>query len=456
MTDRDLGPHVAATSRRASSGAPRTSVPRSGLAHERDRRPARPRCPRPRTSGWPTRRSTAAPGCCAAASTSSTAPTGSGTSTPGCSSSPTSATRAGSSSRSSSALARNDRMNEYVRHTGSAVWAVPPGVGAGGSWGQTLLALSAAGRQSRDAVRVVREPAAQLVRGHAEHLLEHPVLGLRHQGLAHVAAQQRGRPGAAPRRRTRRRCRRTRGSRRCSARRRRAGRSRTSAGRPSRRRPGAAATAAGGPLNGSQVAVRRVLRRPLRQPPSAPRDGPLLGGDVGHLVGEQVDVVAVAGVEVARVEDDAAAGDERLVLAAVLGPAGHRVEGRDGDRGDVVRGPDRGPEVGLDQLLVPHGDDDHLPPPAVGPEVGHPAHRLVGHPHQPAQPRLVRGIGEHQHRAAPPDDDRAAVPRVGVPGLGQLRGRRRCRWRSASACRVLRKVSTCGRATGARSKPLIA
>jgi deferrochelatase/peroxidase EfeB len=36
-------------------------------------------------------------------------------------------------------LARNDRMNEYVRHTGSAVWAVPPGVDAGGWWGQTLL-----------------------------------------------------------------------------------------------------------------------------------------------------------------------------------------------------------------------------------------------------------------------------------------------------------------------------
>jgi deferrochelatase/peroxidase EfeB len=38
------------------------------------------------------------------------------------------------------ALARDDRMNEYLRHTGSAVWAVPPGVGADGWWGQTLLA----------------------------------------------------------------------------------------------------------------------------------------------------------------------------------------------------------------------------------------------------------------------------------------------------------------------------
>ena len=37
------------------------------------------------------------------------------------------------------ALARNDLMNEYVRHTGSAVWAVPPGVGPDGWWGETLL-----------------------------------------------------------------------------------------------------------------------------------------------------------------------------------------------------------------------------------------------------------------------------------------------------------------------------
>ncbi len=37
------------------------------------------------------------------------------------------------------ALARSDVMNEYVRHTGSSVWAVPPGVGPGGWWGETLL-----------------------------------------------------------------------------------------------------------------------------------------------------------------------------------------------------------------------------------------------------------------------------------------------------------------------------
>jgi deferrochelatase/peroxidase EfeB len=37
------------------------------------------------------------------------------------------------------ALARDDGLNEYLRHTGSSVWAVPPGVGPGGWWGQTLF-----------------------------------------------------------------------------------------------------------------------------------------------------------------------------------------------------------------------------------------------------------------------------------------------------------------------------
>jgi deferrochelatase/peroxidase EfeB len=37
-------------------------------------------------------------------------------------------------------LARHDAMNEYVRHTGSSLWAVPPGVGPRGWWGETLLA----------------------------------------------------------------------------------------------------------------------------------------------------------------------------------------------------------------------------------------------------------------------------------------------------------------------------
>ena len=36
-------------------------------------------------------------------------------------------------------LARHDAMNEYLRHTGSSLWAVPPGVGSDGWWGETLL-----------------------------------------------------------------------------------------------------------------------------------------------------------------------------------------------------------------------------------------------------------------------------------------------------------------------------
>lgn len=38
------------------------------------------------------------------------------------------------------ALAADDALNEYVQHTGSGVWAVPPGTAAGGWWGEQLLA----------------------------------------------------------------------------------------------------------------------------------------------------------------------------------------------------------------------------------------------------------------------------------------------------------------------------
>jgi deferrochelatase/peroxidase EfeB len=37
------------------------------------------------------------------------------------------------------ALAARDALNEYIQHTGSGIWAVPPGVGPDGWWGQTLL-----------------------------------------------------------------------------------------------------------------------------------------------------------------------------------------------------------------------------------------------------------------------------------------------------------------------------
>ncbi|GAA4863727.1 iron uptake transporter deferrochelatase/peroxidase subunit [Actinomycetospora straminea] len=38
-----------------------------------------------------------------------------------------------------SQLARRDKMMEYIEHTGSAVFAVPPGLGDGAYWGRTVL-----------------------------------------------------------------------------------------------------------------------------------------------------------------------------------------------------------------------------------------------------------------------------------------------------------------------------
>ncbi len=37
-------------------------------------------------------------------------------------------------------LAASDTLNEYIRHTGSAVFACPPGSRPDGSWGDLLLA----------------------------------------------------------------------------------------------------------------------------------------------------------------------------------------------------------------------------------------------------------------------------------------------------------------------------
>ena len=49
--------------------------------------------------------------------------------TPGCSSSPTSATRTRTSSRSRTGWRRQDALMEYLKVTGSALFAVPPGIG---------------------------------------------------------------------------------------------------------------------------------------------------------------------------------------------------------------------------------------------------------------------------------------------------------------------------------------
>jgi deferrochelatase/peroxidase EfeB len=37
------------------------------------------------------------------------------------------------------ALAGKDRLMEYIEHTGSAVFAIPAGLGDGAYWGQSLL-----------------------------------------------------------------------------------------------------------------------------------------------------------------------------------------------------------------------------------------------------------------------------------------------------------------------------
>ena len=36
-------------------------------------------------------------------------------------------------------LAKNDALNEYIKHTSSGVWACPPGVAPGEYWGQALF-----------------------------------------------------------------------------------------------------------------------------------------------------------------------------------------------------------------------------------------------------------------------------------------------------------------------------
>ncbi len=38
------------------------------------------------------------------------------------------------------ALSTRDEMMEYLEHTGSRLFAVPPGVSKDGYWGETLLA----------------------------------------------------------------------------------------------------------------------------------------------------------------------------------------------------------------------------------------------------------------------------------------------------------------------------
>ena len=114
-----------------SSPSPTSTSRAPTAAADRDRL-ARP-------AGAPDARTTAS-GCCAAATTSPTATTASAGSTPGCSSSPTCATRTRSTSRCRPGWPATTALMEYLQHTGSALFAVPPGARRGGFVGDTLFA----------------------------------------------------------------------------------------------------------------------------------------------------------------------------------------------------------------------------------------------------------------------------------------------------------------------------
>ncbi len=106
-------------------------------AKDADGLPAIPSTP---TSASPRPRKTAASGSCAAATPSPTASTrASASSKPASSSSASSATRARQFVAIQRRLGLNDALNEYIKHVGSAVFAVPPGARKGGYVGETLL-----------------------------------------------------------------------------------------------------------------------------------------------------------------------------------------------------------------------------------------------------------------------------------------------------------------------------
>ena len=95
---------------------------------------------RARAAGPPEHRTTAC-GCCAAATTSPTAATRSAASTPGCSSSPSCATPTSTYIPMQTQLSGQDALMEYLQHTGSGLFAVPPGVQSKDGWiGEGLFA----------------------------------------------------------------------------------------------------------------------------------------------------------------------------------------------------------------------------------------------------------------------------------------------------------------------------
>ena len=86
-----------------------------------------------------TRAGSTASGSCVVATTSPTAPTASGTSTPGLFFIGFMRDAHKQFVPMQRALAAKDGLNEYIEHTGSAVFACPPGLGPDEYWGQDLF-----------------------------------------------------------------------------------------------------------------------------------------------------------------------------------------------------------------------------------------------------------------------------------------------------------------------------
>ena len=123
--------------RNKGDGAPARRRRRSSTSRTSRRRDGHPRSRRAHPAGSGAEPRTGC-GSCGAATTSSTAATGWATSTRACSSWPTSATRSTQFVPMQRALAGKDRLKEYIEHTGSAVYAIPRGLGPQDYWGQAL------------------------------------------------------------------------------------------------------------------------------------------------------------------------------------------------------------------------------------------------------------------------------------------------------------------------------
>ena len=133
----DQGRGRAAVRRQPSSASP-TSPSRAATTSRWSR-------PTPTSDGAPGA-TTAASGCCAAATTSSTAATGWAGWTPDCSSSPSFGDPRTHFIPIQTRLGLGDGLSEYIQHTGSALFAVPPGIARASTSARPCSPRSGAGR----------------------------------------------------------------------------------------------------------------------------------------------------------------------------------------------------------------------------------------------------------------------------------------------------------------------